>query len=68
MPVYEYDCPECRNRFQLRMAIIARDRGKCPECGSPGERRMSLTNHTFGWRLTDQSHVRFSTDEYVRDV
>jgi putative FmdB family regulatory protein len=44
MPVYEYTCMSCPERFEKRVSIEARDdRAICPNCGSDGaERRVSV--------------------------
>jgi putative FmdB family regulatory protein len=34
MPLYEYECPECRRKLELRRSISEAERDiKCPECG-----------------------------------
>ncbi len=34
MPVYEYECPECGRKFELRRSMSDSDSDiKCPECG-----------------------------------
>ena len=34
MPLYEYECPECRRKLELRRSIAEGERDvKCPECG-----------------------------------
>ena len=34
MPLYEYECPECRRKLELRRSIADVEREiKCPECG-----------------------------------
>ena len=44
MPIYEYECPACGARFELRLDINESDNGmKCPSCGAKKPRRiMSL--------------------------
>ncbi len=44
MPVYEYTCPECQARFDLRRSMSQRDvLAQCPRCqGMNGVRRISL--------------------------
>lgn len=36
MPVYEYECRECKKTFSLRLHIDerAKKKPKCPHCGS----------------------------------
>jgi putative FmdB family regulatory protein len=41
MPIYEYECTVCGERFELRRNITASDSEiKCPKCGSPNPRRV----------------------------
>lgn len=53
MPVYEYICRRCDKIFESILPISRRaEPQKCPECGSGGERIMSLTGFVLngdGW-------------------
>ncbi|MHB0915787.1 MAG: FmdB family zinc ribbon protein [Thermoleophilia bacterium] len=41
MPIYEYSCHACENRFEeLVMKPDAEDEVACPDCGSPRVRRL----------------------------
>jgi putative FmdB family regulatory protein len=44
MPVYEYACRSCPERFEKRVSMEARnERTFCPACGADGaERRVSV--------------------------
>ena len=34
MPIYEYKCEKCENRFEMRRSITDRDEDlECPKCG-----------------------------------
>ena len=33
MPVYDYKCTQCGNRFDLLRSVSGRDDVKCPACG-----------------------------------
>lgn len=34
MPLYEYECPECGRKLELRRSMADNDRPtRCPECG-----------------------------------
>ncbi len=48
MPIYEYKCPKCRERFELRRNIADSDSEiKCPRCGNKHpERIISLFGKT----------------------
>jgi len=67
MPIYEYQCPKCEKTF-TKLCYVDTPEAHCPICNSMSKRIMSVVNHTFGWRLTDASHERFSKDEWERDV
>jgi hypothetical protein len=66
MPLYEMTCENGHSFEKLcavyNMTVI------CPECGKPGIKRMSTVNHTFGWRLTESSHIKGHKDELERDI
>ena len=38
MPLYEYKCPNCGNKFEKLLSISKRDDVKCDKCGSAVER------------------------------
>ena len=41
MPVYEYVCSECGERFELRRSMSESDlEATCPECGAENSRRV----------------------------
>lgn len=42
MPVYEYKCSKCGEKFEMRRSVFARNRNKadCPKCGSPESERI----------------------------
>jgi len=56
MPLYEYACPACLLRFEMIKAIDERDEVVCPNCKGKVEKRVSVVNNSFGWRLTEASH------------
>jgi len=68
MPNYEYECPACGCKFEVMLGYEDRALVRCPKCKTVARRLISVVNHTFGWRLTDASHERFSEDEWERDV
>ena len=44
MPIYEYECTKCGERFELRRNIADSDRDiKCPQCKSEYPRRVIST-------------------------
>jgi len=41
MPIYEYECPSCDERFEFRRGITDSDSEiKCPKCGAENPRRV----------------------------
>ncbi len=41
MPIYEYECQSCGNRFEsLRGFAASDDKVKCPNCGSQNSKRV----------------------------
>ena len=43
MPIYEYECRECQNQFEL--LVLGSDTPACPECqGTDLEKLMSLSS------------------------
>jgi putative FmdB family regulatory protein len=40
MPIYEYECPKCGQKFELRCNIAESEKeAKCPRCGEEHARR-----------------------------
>jgi len=52
MPVYEYECPKCKHRFE-RLVKISDPLPECPECGhKPVEKAVSVSTFKLkggGW-------------------
>jgi putative FmdB family regulatory protein len=56
VPLYEYECPKCRKRFEKIEKVTARSRQKCPKCGAMAERlqaRPAIHFKGSGWYVTD---------------
>lgn len=67
MPHYEYQCPEGHITEELRIVEFR----NCPitcHCGLEARRKFSVFNWSFGWRLSDDSHIRGNPDEFVRNI
>jgi len=44
MPIYEYECLTCGERFELRRSMSDSDQElKCPQCGAENPRRIFST-------------------------
>ena len=57
MPIYEFECPACSERFDRLQKLSDPDPDSCPNCGATGVRRR-LTAPSFrlagsGWYETD---------------
>ena len=69
MPIYEYHCQACGYEFEKLRSFEERNLMSCPECGAKADIKISLANHTFGWRLSDESHLPGRhPDTLVRDI
>lgn len=56
MPLYEYVCRKCHNRFELIEKSTAPETHKCPKCGGKGDRQASAAAIQFkgaGWYVTE---------------
>ena len=56
MPVYEYECTNCKDRFEVMQKITDNPLKNCKSCG--GELKKLITNTSFvlkgsGWYVTD---------------
>ena len=47
MPVYEYACNACGNRFELRQGFDSKPKAKCPKCGKIAPRMISAPPIVF---------------------
>lgn len=56
MPLYEYKCIKCGNRFEKIESVSASEVKKCPRCGGKAERLLNAPAIQFkgtGWYVTD---------------
>ena len=56
MPIYEYQCPSCGHKFELRQGFDAESTYECGVCGALAQRRISLVPVIFkgkGWYVND---------------
>jgi|YelNatPaOPRAMG01_1025707.scaffolds.fasta_scaffold127259_2 putative FmdB family regulatory protein len=58
MPIYEFECRPCKERFELLIGFSRLDEAKCPKCGSGKVQRMMSTfaAHTSGGSSHDHHH------------
>ena len=57
MPIYEYDCYECKAQLEILQPMNC-DPERCPSCGSPRSLNRRLSRSDFrlkgsGWYKTD---------------
>jgi len=49
MPIYEYECPKCGEKFERRRGMTESDDGvKCPACGTARPQRVFSAFATQG--------------------
>ncbi|MBN2240144.1 MAG: FmdB family transcriptional regulator [Dehalococcoidales bacterium] len=56
LPIYEYECPSCSNRFELRRSFTDESDALCPECECIARRVFSPVPIIFkgsGFYVTD---------------
>lgn len=56
MPIYEYECPRCQHRFEVRQGFKDKPQAKCPKCKEPARRVFHPTPIIFkgsGFYITD---------------
>ncbi len=56
MPIYEYQCQECREHFETRQSISEKPLHTCEKCGGKLQKQVSLSGFQFkgdGWYVTD---------------
>ena len=66
MPLYEYHC-ECGHTFEKIEPWQLPQERMC-KCGRAAERYFPIVNHTFGWRLDEQSHIPGHQDRLERAI
>jgi putative FmdB family regulatory protein len=55
LPLYEYRCGKCGLEFDAWNSVAKRQTATCAKCGGTAEKRMSIVNANYGFRLTDKS-------------
>ena len=56
MPIYEYQCKQCKSHFEKRQSISEEPLKKCENCGGELEKQWSLSGFQFkgdGWYVSD---------------
>lgn len=58
MPIYEYQCESCPDRFEVKQSMKDNPLTACPQCGKSVQRLISSPAIMFkgsGWYVTDYS-------------
>ncbi|GAG90228.1 unnamed protein product [marine sediment metagenome] len=45
MPVYEFKCPACGCKFEVRQTYNDKALVRCPKCKTTAKRQISIVNH-----------------------
>lgn len=56
MPTYDYECPSCRNEFEMRQGFSSEPVADCPKCGRLARRVIRAVPVVFkgsGWYVND---------------
>jgi putative FmdB family regulatory protein len=56
VPLYEYECSKCRNRFEKIESVSSPTVKRCPKCGGRSKRLVSRSAIQFkgsGWYVND---------------
>ncbi len=66
MPIYEYDCPNCGNVFEVRKGWHDDPIEKCNNCGAIAKKRFSIPNIVYkgtGFYTTDNRASRTQSEQ-----
>ena len=67
MPVYDYKCPECENRFEVKHGF-SESAPPCPQCGHVDVQRLITTAPTVaGGMLTNAGDSRRASKDQLQD-
>jgi putative FmdB family regulatory protein len=64
VPIYEYECTGCRNRFEVIQKFSDPPKRSCPQCRSRARRLISAPGIQFkgsGWYVTDYARKKNSS-------
>jgi putative FmdB family regulatory protein len=66
MPLYEYECKECGNRFEQIQKFSDPPLEVCPRCGEPALHKLlsspAIQFKGTGWYITDYARAKDSKD------
>ena len=67
MPVYEDICEE-HGRFEVAKRMSERLNVDCPTCKKRATLVPSVFQATYGWRLTEDSHLPYHKDRIEKNL
>jgi putative FmdB family regulatory protein len=67
MPIYPFKCIG-NHEFDELKAFSDGDTTVCPECGKTAHKQFGASNWTFGWRLSESSHIKGNHDQMEKDI
>ena len=66
MPIYEYQCPACKKRYELQQSFSAETTHSCEKCGKGTAKRIlhapTVVFKGSGFYATDNKAGRVATD------
>ena len=68
MPLYEYECANGHLTEENRRFKDREEPCYCRICGLPAKPVISKVNFTFGFTLSESSHLPGHKDELVRNI
>jgi len=62
MPIYEYQCSQCGQRFEVRQGLGEDGSGlDCPKCNAPNPKRLFSSFFSHGSGETEASEMNYPT-------
>ncbi len=61
MPIYEYECDQCKKTFEVRQSIKDAPLSTCPDCGQPVRKLISASSFLLkggGWYADGYSNAK----------
>lgn len=65
MPLYEYECENCKRKFELLVSVNSKIQ-YCPVCGHKLKKLISLCNFQLkgnGWYATDYKNTKVNDEK-----
>ena len=65
MPIYEYECKNCHEKFEFIVPLSDTQKW-CPKCGKQLKKLISLSNFKLvgdGWYVTDYKNTKVNDEK-----